>query len=205
MKKGKLHKIAPKLSEISSKSAFKVPKKYFKQVEDTLMFELKSKNFKAKQDEFSTPDGYFDQVEDLVITKLKATALQDKDQSSVILEDYFDKVEDSIIDQLNSKSKSFPLNKNILKYLVPVAVAASLMLIVVLNTKNDPVVTFDSLATSEIESFIDEGMIDIDAESLAMVFPDVDIENDGFESSLTNDEVLEYLNDTNLENLTFDN
>ena len=117
----------------------------------------------------------------------------------------FDKVEDKVISQLKETSKVIPLRRRILGYMVPIAAAASLLLLVLLNIDNDPVVTFDSLATSEIESLIEEGMIDINVESLAMVFPDVEFENDVFETTLSNEEVLDYLNYTELENITFDN
>ena len=205
MKKEKLHKVAPKLSRIPRESGFIVPKKYFKQVERTLLFEMKSTNVNTPNSEFKTPEDYFDEVEDIVIAKLKAVALQNKYESSPLVEDYFDKVEDAVMNQLKSAPKVAPLRRRILKYMMPVAAAASLLLLILLNTEKDPIVTFDSLATSEIESLIEEGMINIDAESLAMVFPDVEIENDVFDLVLSNEEVLDYLNDTELENITFDN
>jgi hypothetical protein len=206
MKKEKLRNIAPKLSELSRKTGFKVPEKYFKEVEETLLFELKSKSFSKPEEEFNTPEGYFNELEDTVVARLQALALYQQKESSELGEDYFDTVEEDVIKRLQSTpSKNVSIKRTIVRYMMPLAAAASLLLLVMLNNNTDPVVTFDSLATSEIENLLEEGMLDYDAESLAVVFPGVDLEDDLFEMSLSNEEVLDYLNDTDLEYITFDN
>ena len=40
--------------------------------------------------------------------------------------------------------------------------------------KNQKTVTFDSLATTEIEQFVESGLIDINIENLAIAFSDIE-------------------------------
>ncbi len=206
MKKRTLHKIAPKLSEFSpDDTGFIVPDNYFGYIEDEVLAKIIIEKFKPiqKDSDFETPENYFDKFEDLVLTKLKVEALQN-DESSVISEKYFENIEDTILNKIKPKAKAFPIKKGRAKYVAFFAIAASLLLIFILNNNSESL-TFDSITTSEIENWIDNGNIDIDALSIASMYTDIELDNDNFSTSLSDNEVLEYLNNEDLDEIIYEN
>ena len=94
--------------------------------------------------------------------------------------------------------------KSITKYIAPIAIAASFLIIFLLNN-NSREITFESIASKEIEEFIDLGHIDYDAESLTIIFPNIELDDNNFISSLSENDVLEYLNENDLEELFYEN
>ncbi len=206
MKKKKIHNIAPILSEISQKnSVFKVPEKYFDCVEDDVSAKIKTLSIKkfTSNKAFDKPDNYFDTVEDIIIVKLKAEALH-APKNEDIPKTYFDSIEDVVLNKIKTKSKVISLKSSIIKYAGTLAIAASLLLLIILNTK-DNAVTFDSIATSDIEESIEDGLIDIDAENLVTIFSDIEINDNYLMASLSDDEVLEYLNNEDLDEIIYEN
>lgn len=204
MKKHKLHTVAPLLSSISKKSGFTVPTNYFEALENNVISKIKVEKLTTEfnKNAFEVPENYFDTVEDVVLTKLKAEILQDNKHSNMP-NNYFENVEDTVIAKLKASKKIITL-KRISKVMIPIAIAASLLLIFVLNS-TQKTVTFESLATAEIEQFIDFGMIDIDTQTLASAFSDIDLETEKFELQLTDNEVLNYLTDEDLETIIYEN
>lgn len=174
MKKNKLHKLAPLLSK------------------NTL-----------KNSALEIPADYFDNVDEIIIAKLKAEALQNG-KTDTIPKPYFDTIEDVVLHKIKTKSSVFSLKNNIIRYAVPLAIAASLLLFVILNN-SDKTITFDSIATSDIEASIDDGLIDIDADNLATVFSDIELNESDLIVSLSDDEVLEYLNYEDLDEIMYEN
>jgi len=203
MNKKELHKIAPILSELSQKEpGFKVPNGYFNSVEDGVIAELNASKIKNNKSNFNVPENYFSTFEDEVVAKLKAQSFEIENNRKVP-ENYFNTLEDKVIAKINTKPKLITLN-TVTKYFAPLAIAASFLIIFLLNNNSNNV-TFESIASSEIEEFIHLGNIDYDAESLTTVFPDVEIDDSNFISSLSDNDVLEYLNENNLEELFFEN
>lgn len=204
MKKHKLHKVAPTLSTISKESGFKVPHDYFDAVEDAVFSTIKEEEFEGEisKNTFKTPKKYFDTVEDLVITRLKAESIQNQKDSQMPA-DYFDTIEDKVMVQIKEPKKTITLN-TFTKFIAPIAIAASLLLIFILNSTPKQV-TFESLATSEIEQLIDEGIIDIDTDLVTATFTDVELQTEEFNSFISDNEALEYLSDEDLEILLYEN
>lgn len=206
MKRKDIHKIAPKLSEISFKKiGFKIPENYFNSVEDTVIAELKSEKLlnKVNKEAFKTPQNYFDSIEDIIITKLKAEAIQNNKETT-IPENYFQTIEDNVLTKIKTTPRVISLKSRFIKFTAPIAIAASLLLIFTLNT-NQNSITFDSLAVKDIESWIDNGNIDIDALSMESIYSDIEINSDMYSASLSDDEVLEYLSDEDLEEIIYKN
>ena len=204
MNKTKLHKVAPTLSMISKESGFTVPNDYFETLEDDVLAKMKLSNFgdKLNENKFETPKGYFDNLEDIVLTKLKAEAIQ-KENIDEIPSDYFETFEDTVIAKLNTPKKVYSL-KNFTKYIAPIAIAASLLLLFILNT-NQESVSFESLAITEIEALIDQGIVDADTDLLAATFSDIELSTEQQNSFLTETEALDYLSDEDLEMLMYEN
>ncbi|MBN4082823.1 hypothetical protein JYT50_00390 [bacterium AH-315-A23] len=175
MRKEDLHKIAPELSNIPR---------------DTTRFEL--------------PENYFDAFEDIVIARLKAEIIQNDHENVKLPENYFDSIEATVLTKIETSPTIISLRSRIVKFAVPIAIAASLLLFFMLNDDSNTV-TFDSLALSEIENWIDNGTIDIDASSIASIYPEIELNNDYVSSSISDNEVLEYLYEEDLEEIMNDN
>lgn len=205
MTKQELHKVAPILSKISKESGFKVPHDYFDAVEQGIVAELISKDMITPREKevFKTPTNYFDTVEDLVVTRLKSESLQ-TEHIEEIPENYFETIEDQVIAKLKKETKVISL-KSVMKYVAPIAVAASLLFIFILSSPKKDITSFDALATSEIEALIESGLVDIDAESLANAFSDIDLSTDLMKSSITDSDMLNYLTDEDLDQIIYDN
>jgi len=205
MKKNSLHKIAPKLIEISpSATGFSIPDGYFQSIEDAVFSKLKAESFSQSNNNssFSIPSNYFETVEDIVITKLKAESIQE--ENSQIPDNYFDSVEPKVFEKIHRNSNLISLKNNVIKILIPFAVAASLLLIFILKT-NASKVTFDSLANDDIEQFIENDLISINTENIATAFPEIELTTDFIQETISNDELLNYLNRENIEELLYEN
>ena len=151
---------------------------------------------------FKTPENYFDIIENEVITKLKAKVLQNK-KADNIPSNYFDTVENNVLGKIKSQRKIITL-KRVAKIVIPVAIAASLLLIFILNSI-PKTTSFDSLATSEIEQLIENGFVDIDTETLAIAFSDINFSTDNLGATISDNEVLNYLYDEDLESIIYEN
>lgn len=206
MKNNKLHKIAPKLSEISlNKSGFEIPENYFETIENAVLSELNVDTIQSKttKETFTTPENYFDSIEDLVITKLKSEVIHKNIENS-IPENYFESVEETVLAKISVSPKVISLKTRLIKYIAPVAIAASLLLIFVLNN-NSTKVSFDSLTFNEVENWIVNGSVDYDALSVASMYPEIELKNEIFPISISDNEVLDYLYDEDLEAIIYEN
>lgn len=206
MKKNKLHKTAPKLSEISlNKSGFEIPDNYFETIENAVLNELKVDKIQSEitKETFTTPENYFESIEDIVIAKLKSEVIQKKTKNT-IPENYFDTIEAAVLAKVKETTKVITLKTRLIKYIAPIAIAASLLLIFVLNN-NTTSVSFDSLTSLEIENWINNGSVDYDALSVASMYPEIELNNDVLTTYISDEEVLEYLYEEDLENIIYKN
>ncbi|MCF6169137.1 hypothetical protein [Lutibacter sp.] len=206
MKKEDLHKIAPQLSEISlNNNGFEVPENYFRTIEDGVMVKLKTEKFPKKigYNTSKTPENYFKTIEDIIITKLKAEAIHGKDTPSVP-EKYFDSIEETVLTKIKDKTTKVSLKNKLIKIIAPIAIAASLLLIFMLKD-NPSKITFDSLAATEIEDWINNNSIDIDALSIISMYPEIELNNEMLSVNISNEEVLEYLYKEDLDEIIYEN
>ena len=184
-------------------SGFKVPKGYFDALEATVIAELSTEKLPVKEG-FTTPKGYFNTLEDAVFNKLGKEFI--KTESFDIPKDYFDTLEDRIFDRINEErvkeSKVISLSERIRKTWIPVAVAASLLLILMINYNNSST-TIDAVAETELDKWIEDDLISLDSYEIAEVFNDIDLSDD---STFDEDaELLEYLNGTDVESMILEN
>lgn len=206
MKKEDLHKVAPRLSEISlDNNSFKIPENYFRTIEDSVVAKLKTEKFpkEIEHNTFQTPENYFETIEDIIITKLKAEAIHGKGNTS-IPEKYFDSIEETVLTKIKDKTATVSLKNRLTKIIAPIAIAASLLLIFMLKD-NPSKITFDSLASTEIEDWINNGSIDIDALSIISMYPEIELNNEMLSVSISDDEVLEYLYKEDLDEIIYEN
>lgn len=152
---------------------------------------------------FKIPENYFETIEDLVVTKLKAEVLQSS-KTDAVPNPYFETIEDVVLKKMKRKSRVISLKNRLSKYTAPIIIAASLLLFIILNNNNSSI-SFDSIVISDIENSIEEGLIEIDAEYVATIFSDIEITDNEFVSSLSDEAVLEYLIDEELDALLYEN
>ncbi len=203
MNKGKLQHIKP------TENSFKVPKGYFDTVEDAVFAKLTAEKLSDK-DGYSTPKTYFDTVEDSVLEKIEK---ENSSQSAIpigsktgftIPENYLTIIEDTVITKLNDDTKPVKvigLKTIILKRIVPFAAAAAVLLLVYINY-NTKTTSFDSVTSTDIEQWIENDLIIFDTYEIAEVYNDTELNNT---TIFAEDELLEYLDGTDIESLLLEN
>ena len=152
---------------------------------------------------FTVPEGYFDRVEGNVLSKLEIEV--PKFASSDVPEGYFDTLEDRVFARIaeeeNQKSsKVISLGARLKKVWAPMAVAASLVLLVTISGifKSGPGVE-GSVTVAEMEEVLNS----FDSYELAEVFSDVDLAAN--QTINEEDELLDYLNGTDVESMLLEN
>jgi len=184
-------------------TGFKVPMNYFNTVEEAVLSKLSSDKF-SKKNGFNVPDNYFNSLEDIVLTKLKAEAIQ-KNSTNTIPDNYFATVEDDVLNKIKSERKPKVIHlKYITKIVAPIAIAASLLLLMYLNTTSKTY-TLDNISTASIENYFEDGENDIDILSIASLYTESELEEESYDSTITNTEVEKYLSKEDLEDIIYEN
>jgi len=205
MKRNKLRHIKP------SANSFKIPEGYFDTIEDAVFSKLSAEKL-SDTEGFSTPDSYFENVENNILEKIqKEKSQQAKLPSSkkagfILPENYLKSVEGTISDKLKDDTKQVKVvnfRTTLIKRIIPFAVAASLLLFVILNY-NSKTTSFDTVAATEIEQWIEDDLITFETAEIAEVYNDTELENQVFSSEDEN-ELVDYLNGTDIESLLFEN
>lgn len=164
---------------------------------------LNTENNKLRKNPFEIPNGYFDSVEDIVLAKLKAEAMNKVNCSSVP-DGYFETFEETVISEIKtSKPKVISLKSRVVKIMAPIAITASLLLVFILSSDNQ-LYTFEDLTSSDIEQWIENEDITFDEIELALVIEDSDLSGFEHSSKYSDEELLEYLNESDLELLNFE-
>ena len=187
------------LNELSKNNGgFKTPVNYFSDFE---------KNFlKKKETETSgyiSPENYFLKLENEIINKTKKFK-EPKTTGFKTPDNYFEEFDIDLDKRLSSHNTKI-VNLNTRKYfkIIAYSVAASLLLFFGLNNfvfdKNN--YNIESIQIAEIEKWIDEDLISFNSYDIDETFSDVEltIAND------YSDEILEYLDYSEIENLIIEN
>jgi len=88
------------------------------------------------------------------------------------------------------------------KIVAPIAIAASVILLITLGNKQEQKVTFENLALSEIEYALESHFLEYDSETLINVYPEVGSSIEDLDLELTETNALEsYLYETDLTNI----
>lgn len=161
----------------------------------------KLSELKSMKTGFEVPNGYFESLEDRVLSKIKSEVIND------IPEGYFDTIEDRVFEKIkNEEPKVISLKSRFVKVAAPLAIAASILLLITLqlfNTNQKDV--FANLETSEIETWINNGDLDLETFEITSVYNDADFENIELYDSYSDNDLLEYLDDIDLESLILTN
>jgi hypothetical protein len=197
--------IAPKLHELQElKSGFSTPKDYFGTVEDDVCLILAEYKL-DKKTPFKTPENYFSTIEDRVFNTIKS---KETESTYTIPKDYFNTVEDNVFEKLHAETKVISLKSRFIKTFLPIAAAASLVLfftLQLLNNSNDSTDLLVNLEISEIESWIDNGDLELDSYEIAAIYENVDFDELEINQQYNYEYLIEYLEDIDIESLYLNN
>ncbi len=192
------------MSELSSEkfpkqSGFSVPSNYFESLETQVFLKLGEKSLTNERG-FKVPEGYFDAVESKVLVKLDLNAPELR--TSDIPANYFDTLEERVFARIAQEEKEkspkvISLGARLRKVWVPVAVAASLALLLTLPG------IFGKDQTGVTVAEMEEVLNSFDSYELAEVFSDVELATNEVISE--EDELLDYLNGTDVESMLLEN
>lgn len=175
---------------------FSVPKNYFEEFEGRF-----SKMMHQTKPGFTIPKDYFEQVEESVIHKVSS---HPKVASAGFKtpDNYLENIDNEILNRIhvNKKTKVISINRNTIFRTLAYAVAASLLLFFGLKTlyPTDTNLNFDTLTIAQIEAWMEIEMVDINTYDIADTFADASF---NLENSYSNEEILDYLDHADIENL----
>ena len=154
-------------SVLGKENGFSIPENYFNDVEERLSCFLTEDSI-IKKKPFTTPDSYFESLEDIIISKVST--------------------------EVNT-TKVISLKQRIIK-VIPIGVAASIMLFISLNYLNNfnTEVSFDNLAESDIETWILENSTEMTSQDIATFIPTENIITDDFTfTTIDSQEIEDYI------------
>ena len=153
---------------------------------------------------FSVPENYFDVVEDALFLKIIEQQLP-KEDGFRVSEGYFDTVETTLFSNIEfpkKESKVISIRKRMLRY-IPTTVAASVLLFFGLNYFSlTTTPSFDDIRFSDVENWFDEGNLDLNTTNTFFVDSDFTENNLIENESLSDEDLLEYLNTIDNSTLT---
>jgi len=179
MKTDKLKNIAPNLSTLKLKSEpFLLPNGALNEVEISVLAEIlesKLKSGKGTQNLFKVNENYFENFEQKVISKLKN-------------------------ETANKEVKVISLRLRVIKISATIAFAASVALFLIFNQQQNNDLSFDSLALSEIEEWINQDKLELDPYQITAVFAETELQSNLLNSSINEDVLEEFLKNENIIN-----
>lgn len=183
-----------------SNTGFVAPKGYFKEFENNFYTNM-NKNTSG----FKSPENYFENIKDKIISQIKKPLLT-KASGFKTPERYLENIDNKILTKynFNKSSKVISLkNYNYLK-IISFSIAASFLLYIGINKfkNNSNSFNIDNVAMSEIENWIEDDLISFNTYDIAETFSDVDLIID---DNYSDEEIIDYLNNTDIENLIFEN
>ena len=137
---------------------------------------------------FQVPEEYFESLDTRLMTRLKA----DSKKGMKVPEGYFEEFE-----------VKPPRNRPEVKNLIWLAAAASILLIFGLKYMdiNQKTLDWNDLDQEEISSWIESDLVELNAYDIAEAYPEVELNV----PNLSNEELNAYLNETELDQILYEN
>lgn len=161
-----------------------------------------------KNSGFKVPDGYLEGFTEKLLDKLgkEASPIPDKEGFKVPAS-YFDDLNDQILERVSkAETKVVELHPYRKYYLVAASMAAIVLLIIGLQWQGNKELSFDDLAESDIETYLDGKDLELSSYEIAEMLPIDELQfNDILEENLDMENIMEYLDDTSndIEELNF--
>jgi len=153
---------------------------------------------KRKNSGFKTPEGYFEGFTDDLLNKMskEASSLPNK-EGFKIPEGYFDNLNKEVLEKITEKESKVINLKSYRKYFyVAASVAAILLLVLGIQWRDQSSFTFDDLARTDIEMYLEENELGLSSYELAEVLLTEEFEvNDILNSEVDDENIIDYLED----------
>ncbi|MCL6265548.1 hypothetical protein [Flagellimonas myxillae] len=161
---------------------------------------------KDKKNKFKTPEGYFENFHDRLMDKIhseenpQSESLIPKSDGFAVPEAYFEDITPALIAKIEAKdTKVISINSYKKYYYSIAAVAAVLLLFFGLTWNSNSEITFDDLASSEIDAYLESTEFSLSSYEIAEVVADENLELfDMLDNTLGEENIMEYL-DENVE------
>jgi hypothetical protein len=188
------------LNKLKNRDAgFSIPENYFSQFDNNMQ-----ENGDKVKSGFVTPEKYFDAFEEKMTGQLSKNV--NLSTGFKVPDNYFEKFDQKVLNKIDSKkaAKLIKLKPNKVLKILSYSIAASLLLFFSLKGLKSNEAAFDpgAIEISEIERWMDEGLISFSSYELSETFDDVYLYG---EDNYTEDEILDYLDGENIENLILEN
>jgi hypothetical protein len=149
---------------------------------------------------FKTPEGYFDEVTDRILDRIKneeGAGIPEKD-GFVIPEGYMDKMEKEVLSKVKtSETPVISLRPYRNHLLVAASIAAIFVLVIRLQWNDTKSITFDDLASTDIETYFETREIGFTSYEIAEVIPVNTIDlNEFMETGVDDENIMDYLEDS---------
>ncbi len=164
----------------------------------------KLSEIKSTNTGFTAPEGYFNSIEDVILKKITQ---KNYSKAQSVPEGYFDSIEDRVFEQIQEKTKIIKLPNNIVKFIVPIAIAASILLLITLRIfdSNQQQDLFAKIEISEIETWIENGELNIDTFEITSIYDDVNYNEISLIDFYTENDLINYLDNYDIESLILTN
>lgn len=207
--------IAPKLSALKLKpEVFVLPFGALDHVEEGVLAEIIENQLKIKlgtENPFKVTSNYFESFEDSIIESIENQSSNSLKVSLKVPDHYFESFEQKVMSKIKNetvenKVKVISLRSRLIKITTTVAVAASLALFFIFNPfqQKSTELSFDSLALTEIEKWIDQDYLELDAYQISSVYSETKLKPNLLSSTVNEDELEEFLNNQNIEELLYE-
>ncbi|MDH3697871.1 MAG: hypothetical protein OER83_04355 [Flavobacteriaceae bacterium] len=148
---------------------------------------------------FKTPEGYFDSLTDRILEKVgKESQSAPENEGFSTPDNYFESFNDKLKARMEPKETKVVQLRSYRRYWVAAAsIAAIFLLVVVIPWGGTEESSFDTLASAEIEAYLDEGDLGLSSYELAEFIAEDALQEDAImEMNIEDENIMEYLDDT---------
>jgi hypothetical protein len=172
---------------------------------------MKKENTSQNNTPFKVPKSYFDTFENSLFEKLSENTTLPKDEGFRIPKNYFENMDESLFQKLNTPKdvKIITLSRyKKLYYTIAAVAAAFLIFFSIKNTILSPGITINTVASADIERYINNGYLTLNSYDLAEIFAEDDFSDLTMATTKIEDDILiDYLSENvdHYTNLSFEN
>lgn len=151
---------------------------------------------KQKNSGFKAPEGYFENFTDDLLNKMsKETSSLPSEDGFKVPEGYFDNLTKEVLKKTTEEESKVISLRSYRKYLYAAAsVAAVLVLVFSIQWRGDSSFTFDDLARTDIEIYLEDSELGLSSHELAEVLVTEELEvDDILNSELDDENIIDYL------------
>ena len=206
---------APKLAALKLKpEVFKLPDGALNNIENAVIAEIIETKLKSKfgnTNPFNVSANYFNYFEDALLESLENQNNQSLKHTLKVPDNYFERFEQKVLSKLQNEPiekeiKVISLRSRIIKISATVTVAASLSLFFIFNPfqQKSNELSFDSLAMSEIEKWIKQDNLELDAYQIAAVYTETKLNPNLLNSTVNEAELEDFLVNEKIDELLYE-